>query len=310
MAKHRNGASRILVNFLFFSVFALVTTESAAENKAPEVKCPEKADIAPKLPRSATYKGLPYGAGEQSRYELNYGALNVHVGYGFIRVLPPVKRNVAVGGDRLKNQVVYEKRWHRVFSAEGFTGDWYKMIFRAKDNIHALVRPWDGGASHFYISQDESKPFGRDYRREKWLDYNHVTCKTKTKDVEHHQGKSKIKSYDLEPGAMDAISAVFKLRSHDHVLGKTAKFLVYTSEKNWWLQATPVREEVTQVKYGKFNAIVLRVQSYLGEDLQQSGELLVWIAKDHPNRLLLKVEGQVRFGSFYIELDQYQPGNA
>lgn len=305
-----DGVNRILVTSMFTGFYALNAATLVAKDNVPEVKCPQNAVMAPKLPRSSTYKNLPFGPGEQSRYELNYGALNVHVGYGFIRVLPPVKRKVAVAGEPEKNKVVYQKRWHRVFSAEGFTGDWYKMVFRAKDKIHALVRPWDGGASHFYISQDESKPFGRDYRREKWLDYNHVTCKTKTKDVKHHEGKSEVKSYDLQPGAMDAISAVFKLRSHNHVLGKTSKFLVYTSEKNWWLQATPVREEVTKVKYGKFNAIVLKVQSYLGEDLQQSGELLVWIAKDHPNRLLLKVEGQVRFGSFYIELDQYKAGKA
>lgn len=294
--------------FHFNPVNAKKADKNSRDNGGSTDVCPSDSSEVPKWPRSKTYKGLPFSAGEESKFELSYGAMNVHVGYGYIRVLPPVKHKIPVGNG--KNGKTFEKRWHQVFLAEGFTGDWYKMIFQAHDKVQAFARPWDKGASRFYISQDENKPFNRSYRREKWLDYDHVNCQAIMREQIHHKNKEKRETHFLKPGAMDAVSALFRLRSHPFKVGKSEKFLVYTSEDNWWLKATPLKEETVEVKYGKHKAVVLKVHSYLGEELQQDGELIVWVAIDHPNRPLLKVKGQVKFGSFYIELESFKPGRS
>jgi hypothetical protein len=273
-----------------------------------QVDCPDTVSMAPKWSRSATYRDQPFAAGEESRYELKYGAVEVHVGYGYLRVEKPLKYRIPVGTK--DGKIISEKRWHRVFSAEGYTGDWYKMIFAAHDKIQAFSRPWDFGASKFYINQNEEKPFSREYRREKWLDFDHVGCKVDEREVRYHdEDKKKSGAFALEPGATDALSALFRLRTLTYEKGQAKKFLVYTSEKNWWLKATPVAQETVKVAAGTFKTWKLRVRSYLGEELQQRGKLFVWIANEHPNRPMVKVEGEVTFGNIYLHLDQYKPGS-
>ncbi len=67
--------------------------------------------------------------------------------------------------------------------------------------------------------------------------------------------------------------------------------------------------EEVEVKAGKFEVVRVRLKSYLGKELQQQGRLTAWIAtKKHPSRPLVKVEGELKFGSAYMELSKFKPG--
>src|SRR5690606_6490253 len=107
---------------------------------------------APKIPqvaRSDVYKGLPYNQGEVADYDVRYmGAL---AGTGRLEVKAATKYK----------GVYPTSIFHRQFHGEAKTGDWYKLIFVAHDQIHAMVRPWDSGVSRFYMEQDEGKMLGR-----------------------------------------------------------------------------------------------------------------------------------------------------
>jgi hypothetical protein len=269
--------------------------------------CPEP-QTAPNLPRSDTYKGMPFQPGEEARYILKYGLVKVHVGYGFLRVQPPTRHTMPVA--RKNGTTIQESRWHRVFAAEAYTGDWYKMIFAGHDKMQAFSRPWDFGVTKFYISQDEEKPFVRRYHAEKWLDFDHVNCRVSERMVDHKKKREKNSEHFLMPSADDALGALYKLRTYDWQLNKTERVLVYTSEKNWWLEATPVALEKVKTEIGTHKAFKLNVKTYLGQELQQRGKLFVWIAADHPNHPMLRVEGEVTFGSIYLELDRFTPGAA
>jgi len=269
--------------------------------------CPE-AEPAPNLPRADTYKDMPFQSGEEARYILKYGLVKVHVGYGFLRVQPPTKQIVSVA--RMNGALVKEPRWHRVFAAEAYTGDWYKMIFAGHDKMQAFSRPWDFGVTKFYISQNEEKPFVRRYHAEKWLDFDHVNCRVTERMVDHKKKREITDEHFLQPSADDALGAVYKLRTFNYQLNKTERVLVYTSEKNWWLEATPLALEEVKTAFGTHKAYKLAVKTYLGKELQQRGKLFVWIAADHPNHPMLRVEGEVTFGSVYLELDRYTPGAA
>ncbi|HYX39492.1 MAG TPA: DUF3108 domain-containing protein [Oligoflexus sp.] len=268
--------------------------------------CPANPEPAPNLPRADTYKGMPFQSGEEARYILKYGLVKVHVGYGFLRVMPPAKHTMPVA--KKDGAVIQEPRWHRVFAAEAYTGDWYKMIFAGHDKMQAFSRPWDFGVTKFYISQNEEKPFVRRFHQEKWLDFDHVSCKVTERTVDHKKKREKNTEHFLQPSADDALGALYKLRTHTYELNKTERVLVYTSEKNWWLEATPVAIEDVKTALGNFKAYKLAVKTYLGKELQQRGKLFVWIAAEHPNRPMIKVEGEVTFGSIYLELDRYTPG--
>ncbi len=282
--------------------------DEAPQSPAPEAPpvCTPSTESVADIPRSDVYKGLPFQAGEESRYILKYGAIRVHVGYGTLKVQPPTKYSVALV--QKDGKVAEESRWHRVFSAEAFTGDWYKLIFAAQDKLQSVSRPWDFGVTKFYISQDEEKPFVRKFKAEKWLDFNHATCNVHERTVDHKKNKESNGDHFLQAGAVDALGAFYRLRTFKFELNKTERFLVYTSEKNWWLEATPVEIESIKTPFGTHKAFKLAVKSYLGKELQQRGKLFIWIASEHPNRPMLRVEGEVTFGSIYLEIDRYTPG--
>ncbi len=274
----------------------------------PEPACsPIPAKVPDEGARSDVYKGVPFQPGEEARYVLKYGIMRVHVGYGFLRVQAPTKYKVSIG--RKEEQVLEESRWHRVFSAEAYTGDWYKMVFAGHDTMQAFSRPWDFGVSKFYINQDEEKPLVRRFRAEKWLDFDHTQCRVQERTLDHKKNKEENGEHFLEPGAIDALGALYKLRTYDFELNKVERFLVYTSEKNWWLEATPLAFETVKTPYGTHKAVKLAVQSYLGKELQQKGKLFVWLATDMPEKPMLKVEGKVTFGSVYLEMDRFTPGS-
>ncbi len=277
----------------------------AAEVDPP---CAPSLDPVPDISRSETYKGQPFQPGEEARYTLKYGLLRVHVGYGFLRVQPPTKYSVATG--KKNGQTIEENRWHRVFAAEAYTGDWYKMIFAGHDKLQAFSRPWDYGVTKFYIAQDEEKPFVRRFHAEKWLDFNHVDCQVHERMVDHKKQKEKEEQHFLQPAAVDALGALYRLRTFKFEPDKTERMLVYTSEKNWWLEATPLVIETIETPLGPLKAQKLGVKTYLGKELQQRGTLFVWIATEHPNRPMVKVEGEVTFGSIHLLLDQFTPGKA
>lgn len=270
--------------------------------------CTPSAALPPEISRSEVYKEVPFQPGEEARYTLKYGLLKVHVGYGFLRVQAPTKYAVGIVGK--DGKPASENRWHRSFAAEAYTGDWYKMIFAGHDKLQAFSRPWDYGVTKFYMSQDEEKPFVRRFQAEKWLDFNHSNCIVHEKTVDHKKNKEKVEEHYLQSGAVDALGALYRLRTFKFEINKVERFLVYTSEKNWWLEATPLALETVETPMGPLKAHKLGVKTYLGKELQQRGTLFVWIASEHPNRPMVKVEGEVTFGSIQLLIDQYTAGKA
>lgn len=269
--------------------------------------CPPAPKEGVTLARSSVYADVPFKPGEEAKYELKYGLFKVLVGYGTLSVKSPVMNEIPMF--QKDGAVVKEKMWHRAFHAEAFTGDWYKMVFMGHDKIEALSRPWDFGISHFYISQDEEKPFVRRYRTEKWLEFDHLGCKVNTREKDYLNKKGdKNESFDLARGSLDALGAVFKLRTYDYKIGQPIRFPVYSSEKNWELEAVPIREEQVVVNAGTFDTVVLKLKTYIGKELQQRGDLLVWIGTKNPSHPMVKVEGKVTFGNVYLLLHEFKPG--
>jgi hypothetical protein len=256
-----------------------------------KVECPNPVPPNPKdFLRADVYKDVPYKSGESSTYHVSW--MGMHAGSGTIEVQNPQKHNGI---------------WHRVFHVDGRTGDWFKGIFVAHDEATAFVRPWDSGVSKFYIEQQEGTLLGRPFVQKKWLDFDHDKCKVKEK-VSVPDKPDEINEHDVQYAAIDAIGAAFKLRTYRYTVGKAEKFLVYTSEKNWFLEAIPLSIEDITVQAGTFKATKLKLQTYLGKDLQQKGDVFVWVANQEP-RQLVQIQGEIKVGSVMMRLMQYQPGH-
>lgn len=278
----------------------------AAGDPNPVCK-PEAAPPAAQT-REQVYQSVPYQAGEEARYTLKYGLLKVHVGYGFLRVQAPIRHEITTGD--LKGEVQKQSLWHRVFEAEAYTGDWFKLIFVAHDMIRVLSRPWDQAVSHFYLDQDEEKPFVRRFKTEQWISFDHISCKAYERTVNHKKKTEKKEEFFLEPGASEALSAFFRLRTLSFASDKPETFTLYTSEKNWTLEAKPLKKETLETTLGKFETQKIQLRTYLGGELQKKGDLFVWIASDRPARPIVKIEADLGFSSVFLEIDQYKEGKA
>ena len=297
------GARHRALGSVLLSVISALPAAWAEEAK---VVCPDSFPPPPKVLRSEVYKGLPFKAGEEAKYELRYSALQTKVGYGFLRVYSPILHPIIVG--EKDGKPIEEKRHHMVFQAEGFTGEWYRALFVAHDKVQAISRPWDFGISKFYMKQDEDKPLSKRFKSEKWLDFNQFKCEVEEKYIDQTANKESLKKFPVTHGALDALGALFKLRTLEYELKKEHRLLVYTSEKNWWLEAHPVAFESVTVNAGTFDTVKLSLKTYLGKDLQAKGDVFVWIATKHPSRPLVKIEGEVTFGSVYLILDSFTAG--
>jgi hypothetical protein len=254
------------------------------------------------MSRSKVYADAPYGPGEVATYEVYY--LGMLVGYGNIGVGAPEKQKILVAGKDGKPKM--KKLWHRVFYGDASTGDWYKAIFVGKDKMRAYSRPWNYGVTKFYMEQDEGKLWGKKFRQKKWLEFNHQDCVVNERIKEANKDEVHEK-YDLARGGIDALGAMFFLRSQKYVIGKKVRAPIYTSKKNWWLEITPIAKEDIEVAAGKFKAVKLKLQSFLGKDLEQKGDLFAWISAEAPFPLL-KIEGEVKVGYVTLALKKFKKG--
>jgi hypothetical protein len=157
------------------------------------------------------------------------------------------------------------------------------------------------------MDQNEGKLFSRAFVQKKWLDFDHENCKVSERTAP--QGKEeKTGTFDLSYGANDALGVLFNLRTKNYKLGQKERVLVYTSEKNWYLEAEPVAFEDVTVPAGVFKAVKLKLQTFLGKDLQQKGEVYMWIGTETVDKPLVQIQGEIKIGSIWIKLHKYKNG--
>jgi hypothetical protein len=278
----------IIVGMVCGLGFAAQAEKADAEDI--KVVCPKDPPKPPKWPRNKTYEGMPFQPGEKMVYETSWS--NIKAGYGTLSVAKPKKH----GG-----------YWHRSFKVEASTGELFEAIYVAKYKIESISRPWDFGISKFYMEEDSGKLFSKPTQKQKWLDFDHITCKVEEKELEKG-GKPETESYEFAPGGVDVLGSLYFLRTLDLKVGSKHRVPVYSSEKNWWLEFDPQKIETITVPAGKFKAVKAKVQTFIGKEMQQKGDVFAWVAIDHPNRPLIQIEGDIKIGSVFLKLHKYTPG--
>ena len=242
------------------------------------------------VPAAQVYRGLPYSPGEREEYAVSY--MGLPTGYARLEVRPPT---------------LWEGLWHQVYEADVRTGKWYRMIFVGHDSILAYSRPAAGAASHYFMEQDEGRMLGKRTHRHTEVHFDQGKC-TATETIQEPDKAPQVEQMEVDSGVMDTLSATFRLRTFDYQPGESVRLPVYSSHKSWWLEAEALAREEIEVPAGVFSTIKLRLHTYLGDALQQKGDLQVWIAVDRPERPMVQVDAEVRIGSLQLKLIHFQPG--
>ena len=219
--------------------------------------------------------------------------MGIHAGFGTMDVGKPY---------------VFQGHWQRVFDAFAETGSWYKWIFVAQDRVRSISRAVDFGASWFFIDQDEGALLRKRFLQTKTLVFDDSRCDVEV-DITRHGKHYKTRRYPLQHGAMDAVSAVYWMRSQDYKIGQRKRGLVFTSEKNWWFDVMPLSYEYIDTPIGKIKTVKLKLTTSIGDRLQQKGDVHAWVAVDHVNRPLIQVKAEIAIGSVYMVIDQFKSGS-
>lgn len=275
---------------LSFISALLLAWASAALAEDIQVECPKNPAKPPEISRGEVYKDVPFKAGESATYEISWSGIKA--GFGTLEVRAPRK---------------LDGLWHRVFHVEASTGDWFSGIFVAKEEMEAISRPWDFGIAKFYMEQNEGKIFGSMFNQKKWLEFDHAHCKVHER-TQQPEKKEVLEDFALAPGAIDALGVLYNLRTRPYKIGKKERAPVYTSQKNWWLEAEPLAFEKITVPAGTFDTVKLKLTTFIGKDLQQKGDVWAWIATNTPNKELVQVQGEIKIGSVFIKLNKFTPG--
>ena len=254
------------------------------------VVCPPDPPKAPKVERADVYKNVPFKAGEVATYEVTWAGIKV--GDAGLEVRKPQK---------------YNDIWHRVFHVQATTDDKFDYLLVAKEEMEAISRPWDFGISKFYMEQDERKVLSKPFQQKKWLEFDHDHCKVHER-IEQPGKAADREEHDLSYGAIDAMGVVFQMRTRTYKLGQKERAPVYTSEKNWWLEADPQAFEKVTVPAGTFDTVKLKLTTFIGKDLQQKGDVYAWIATSTPEHQLVQIQGEIKLGSVWMKLAQYKAG--
>ena len=276
-----------LVLFLFLSSFPLIYSQ---ESPPPQVNPCTPVPMKNTYGQANVYSKTPYKAGENIKYAVTF--MGIFAGYGELNVLPPLK---------------IKDSWTRHFEAEGVTGDWFKSIAFAKAKTESLVDPLTQRGLHVNISQETKKLFSDKKTEKRWLDFNHDICSAHSKKIKTVNGKESISEddYYAVSGTLDVLGASYWIREQRLQLGREFKVPVYSSKTNWWFKVIPLQEEEIKTPLRTFRTLKLKLDTVMGEQLEQKGDIFAWISIDTLERPIVQLQGSLKIGSIKLVIEEY-----
>ncbi len=279
----------LIIHFLFACFIVWGNTYAKEKQTKTDISCPVIVSPHPRYAPSEIYQNSPFKAGEKIVYSVRYTGLLA--GHTYMEVKPPIE---------------YKGRWHQQFRTEVKSLESYEHIYRVQDVMESISDPHDFRISQFIFKQDEDSFFSDHFWQQKLLIFDHERCQV-TEKISRKNKKEKVKNFALVHGAKDTLGMIYYLRMLDYELNIPQRTMVYSSEKNWWLEAYPMAREKIEVPVGEFNTTKLKLTTYLGKELQQQGDVYIWIAET-PNRPIVLIQGDVKIGSLLFEMIEYVPG--
>lgn len=268
---------------VLISALAPVAHAADYENGAD---CPDTVPQPRTVAFDEVYRGMPFQPGERATYTVSY--LGMLAGLGILEVAPPRENQ---GG------------WYRVFRARARTGEWFKRIYEGHASLRVLSRPWDFGAHESSLEQEKRSLFSRRKTKQRVIDFKQEQCKVVA--YTRRSGEpEKNEEYALSYGAMDALTAVYFLRTQQFEIGKPVRIPLYYEDKNLWLEVNLLGVETLRVPAGTFAAAKLRLRTYFGDKPTGKRGMDMWIASMHPNRPVLKAKS----GSLDVRLREFVAG--
>ncbi len=138
------------------------------------------------------------------------------------------------------------------------------------------------------------------YIKKKITRYNH-----ELKKVSYQEDDKTPVEFDLEPYAIDLLSAIYAVRSQDFKVGKSIKTSVFDEKKFYDVETLVLAHELVEIDGRMVGAYKTKIILQTQGIFDRRGDLYIWFSDDE-RKVPIIIKSKVSFGSFYVTLSSPQ----
>jgi Protein of unknown function (DUF3108) len=225
---------------------------------------------------------IPFGVGERLRY---------HLDFSFVKA--GVSEMSIVGTDTILGRQAYHFR-SRVKSTRGID-----LVYKVRD----VVESWFD-TEYLYSHRFDRNVREGSYRSKKFYDYDHESQWVCVSNENGPKGLSPFERY-----SHNIISALFWVRTQHLEVGNDLHIPLHDQDKQYPMKLIVHGKETIKVPAGKFDC--WKVEPVIESEglFKLAGRLIVWITDDK-NRLPVKMDSKIPFGTIQAKLVEYRLGQS
>lgn len=223
---------------------------------------------------------LPFAPGERLGMEVRY--LGLKVG----------EFDLSVASD---DDVPRQSAWP--LSLEGRTLGLFDSLYSVRENFVSHFDP----AKRVSVGIHQRSIAGKDNTDTQIKFVGERALVTRT-----FNGNTTQRVFGIEPATHDLLSATYFLRTVELQSDTRLSFPVFSSRKNWTLDARVVGRERLKTKLGTIDTWVVKCRTHMDGKLKSDREITLWLSTDE-RRLLVRVEADAAVGALKVNLVSYDP---
>lgn len=216
---------------------------------------------------------IPFQVGEKLKFEIKYGFIKAAYSTMEIPNLSTIDGNLC---------------YHVKVSNR--TTSFFDKVYKVRDVIE----------THFDYLGIYS------WRYEKHLrEGNYKQDRIEIYDQTQHVVKSKNKWRPIEPFCMDALCALYYIRTQELIPGKDIYFNNHTDGKNYFIRVIVHKKEIINTELGDVKTIKIEPVMVDPGVFKSSGKITIWLTDDSL-KVPVKLKSKVFVGSFAADIIEYE----
>jgi hypothetical protein len=170
---------------------------------------------------------------------------------------------------------------------------WVTVFYPVRDRVESVLA---SGSPWYPVRYHLKKREGR-HRKNKEVIFKRA--EKKAVYVDHIKGEEK--EYDLPETIYDPLSAFYRIREVDLVVGKPVYVTLFDSKKVYDLKVQVIRKEKVKVPAGTFNTVLIKVLMKSEGIFTSKGAISIWLTDDE-RRLPVRMRTKAPVGKINVEL--------
>ncbi len=216
---------------------------------------------------------IPFREGEKLKFVIQYGFIKAATSYMEIPYLATVRSNLCY-----------------TISVKNETNSFFDNIYKVRDHIISYA-DYQGLYSWRYEKHLREGKYKQD-RIEKFYPDQQIAF-------------SKKKWRAIRPFTMDALCALYYLRTQQLIPGKDIFFENHTDGKNYSIRVIVHKREIIDTPLGKVKTIKIEPVMKDPGVFKSEGKILIWLTDDN-NKVPVQLKSKVFIGSFTAVLESYE----